>query len=538
MDIRWDTSRMAELAVSLDNKSRALAAHRLDMHELCSRLGAAVGLRHLAIASEWADRRSHDLMERRRMLSEAEETLLWHLDALPPVEPALPRLQSRSTEHIEADLDAAFERLARLSNGVATTAGNRAELRCAELTYELGVAQRNEYLLAESLPHPDVVAAFTEVIDFLGYQIARARPRPTPDWQRVARMVDEIRRLLDESWFSDVGRGDLLAIQQILAGLAPVEIDAVLSRLNTDELYRWFHELDGVRGGNLSETEEAELFAVIARSAGAQALFRLANAEAGTRFGAIAAAVRNEAPLEVALEFIEICAAEAAQSDDALVATLAGLAGLEPRHRTVAATALAEAGLLAQLGAATDAFIRRQSIERNSPLIVEFFEGLLGAIGGAALTVADLSLVGIVDRHRFREAWSSMGGVVGLAFHDPIEFAEIVLDIETLRQNPARWAGAVSSEFVSAGIGRLARLGRLGRLARIASRWLKRVGKFVLLETERVSLRAQHVAATLQEIGGAASAAAVRDALDDLEELEDQVEDLEESVEGLDVGAP
>ncbi len=538
MEIRWDTSRMAELVSSLDSKRDKLSAIRRNVLDICRQHDAEVGLRHLAIASEWAGRSSRDLAERRRQLVEAEAGLLWQLEARAPLEGSSARLRSRSISAIEADLDSAFERLDWLSNGLPSSGTAGAELRAAELTYELAVAQRNEYLLGHSLPRSDVVTAFTEVIDILGYQIARARPRPTPDWRRVGEAADEIRRLLNESWFGDVGRADLLAIQQVLAALGPLEIDEVLARLSSDELYRWFHELDGVRGGNLNEAEEADLFAIIARTAGASTLFALAGAEAGTRFAAIAAAVRREAPPEVAIEFIEICATEAAQSDDALVAPLAGLAALDTRHRSVAATALTQAELLGPITTATVALIDRQSLERDSALVVEFFKGVAGALHLTVTSVADLSVAGLVDRHRFREAWSNAGGVVATAFNDPLRFAAIVLDLETLRRNPARWTGAAVADVGSAAIGRLARLGRLGRLAQIAAQWLQKVGRFVLIESKRVSLSARHVAATLQEITEATSAAAVSDALDDLDELEEHVEDLEESIEGLDIGTP
>lgn len=531
MEIRWDTSHMAELSAGLDDKSRMLAEMRLDVHGICHRHDSlAPHLRQMVIAAAWVEDRAEDLMVRRRRLLDAESGFLWQLQARSPVDAARPPLRSRSSESIEAQLDGAFETLAWLANGLPDISTSRAELRVAELTYELAVARRNEYLLGVDLPEPAVVGVFTEIMDHLGYQIARSRQAPPLDWRRITAAAGEIQQLLDESWFGDVGRADLLAIQEALQELDSAEMDAVIDRLSSDELYRWFHELDGIRGGNLREPEESELFAIIARTAGAATLFRLAGAERGTRFHVVAAAVRAQAAPEIAMEFIEMCAAEATATDDALVAVLAGLAALDGRRRTVVATSLAEQNLLDPLALATAALVSRQSIDRDSPIVVEFFEGLAGALLGAATTLGELSFLGLVDRHRFREAWSNMGGVIQLAFDDPVSFIETVLDIETLRHNPARWSGAAATDVVSVGVGRLAKIGRLGRFAQTAARWLRRVGDLVLIDTKRLSVQTRHVTAALQEFDAATTAAAIRGALAELTEIESYIRELDDLV--------
>ena len=103
MDIRWDTSLMAELSASLENKSAQLAALRHNVYELCRRHGPTrLELRHLAMASVWAHQHAADLMGRRRRLLDAEAALLWHLQIRPANETYLPPLRSRSVSNMRA----------------------------------------------------------------------------------------------------------------------------------------------------------------------------------------------------------------------------------------------------------------------------------------------------------------------------------------------------------------------------------------------------------------------------------------------------
>lgn len=533
MEIRWDTARLTNMALNLEGKGSLLMALRGDMIDTCARVGrVAVDSTAIVIASLWAESSAGDLLIRQRLLTEAETQLLWDLNPPPPHDKFRAPVRARMADDIEAELDAALDQLtaldhlARAPAGLSGETAARAELRVIELTYELAVAKRNRTLLDRRVP--DASQSLSDLIDYLGYEMAVSQPVPHLEWQRVAGATSAVRRLLNESWFSDVGRGDLLTIHEILAGLAGPELDAVIRGLSDDEIYRWFHELDGVRGGNLSEGEEAVLFDTVAAAASAATLFRLAGAEGGSRFMQIATAVQRTAPAEVGIEFIEACAAHASASDESLLAALGGLAALDRRHRTVAVTSLHLQGLLDPLSVATTAFLERQTIERDDPVVVEFFAGVLGAIGTAVRTLGELTIVGLVDRDRFRQTWSEVGGIASMAFTDPGEFLEIVVDVETLRRNPARWTGSVLAGFLTAGFGRLARLGRLGGLAGSTARWLKRLTDKVIISGPRLQLRARHVSPVLDRVGVALDAAAVSEAMEELALVDEHLEELGE----------
>ena len=526
MEIRWDTAGLAGMAAYLEDKGAMLMSLRGEMIDTCARAGRpAVDSTAIVIASLWAGSSAEDLLARRRLLTEAETQLLWDLTPRLPSESYRAPVQARAANDISAELDAALGGLAGASTDLSEGTAARAEFRVLELTYELAVAQRNRALLEKQVPNAS--PSLSALIDYLGYELAVSQPIPHVDWRRVAETTAEVRHLLDESWFADVGRHDLLAIHELLGGLDGPELDAVIQGLSDDELYRWFHEFDGVRGGNLSEVEEVALFDTLAAAASAATLFRLAGAEGGSRFIEIATAVQETAPAEVAIEFIEACAAYASASDEALLAALAGLAALDPRHRDISATSLQLQGLLAPLSAVTTGFIARQTVERDDPLVVEFFEGVGSAIGTAAVTLGELTVAGLVDRDRVRRAWSEVGGIASLAFTDPDDFLQIVLDLETLQRNPARWTGSALAGLITAGFGRLARLGRLGTAAGSAAGWLKRLADTPVLSGPRLQLRTRHVSPALDRVGVALDAAAVREAIAELVLLDGYLEELD-----------
>jgi len=526
MEIRWDTVQLEELAASVERKGTRLMALRGDVMQISARVGRpAVDSSTMVIASLWAEDSAADLTARRQLLSEAEEQLLWDLAPPSPRERYRAPLQSRAANVIEADLDAALGWLATASGTPFDRTAAGAELRVIELTYELAMAERNRSLLERNLP--DASSSLSDLIDYLGYEMSISQPVPHLDWRRVAAATTEVRRLLDESWFDDVGRKDLLSIHEIVADLAGPELDAVIRGLSDDEIYRWFHEFDGVRGGNLSEAEEAALFDTLAGAASAATLFRLAGAEGGSRFMQIATAVQRTAPAEVSMEFIEACSAHASASDEALLGALAGLAALDPRHRNVVVASLRLQGLLDPLSAATTSFLDRQTVERDDPVVVEFFAGIGAALGTAVVTLGHLTVAGLTDRDRFRQSWSDVGGLAGLAFTDPDDFVLIVLDIETLRRNPARWLGSSVAAFATAGAGRLARLGHLGKLAGTANRWLKRLSDTVILNGRRLQLRAGQVPPVLDRVGVALDASTVSKAIAELALVDGYLEELD-----------
>lgn len=532
--IRWDGDRMRELAAHLEVKSERLEADRRRVHEALVTAGPPrLELRALVLAAAWCRFQAQQLQQRRALLIAAESRLLSDLDQELPTDQYAPQSGSRRPEAIIDELDTVLTTLRGGGDGPAALDGPNAangavELRIAELIYELAVARRSQLLLAATLPEPSTLVRMQYLLDVLAYEIVIRRPRGAPSWSRAAAALADIRRRLDESWFGDVGRGDLLGIHETLADLAPADLDFVIGGLSDAELYRWFRELDGLRGGNLAAPEQSELFADLARRANAAMLFRLATAERAAKFAAIATAVRTVAPDHTAMEFIEICAAHATGSDAALVAALAGLVELEARPRRVVLTKLVEADLIAALSDATSQLLQQMAAERDDPVVVEFFEGVAAAVTGAVTTVAELTVVGLVDGHRFREAWSDLAKMLGLAGAAPLHFLAVALDVGTLRRNPARWLGEVFADIAGAGVGRAARVGRLGRAARRVTRWIEQLDNRVVLRGGRWEVEAGQIVSVLDQLGASADGTAVAAAIARLEVVESYSDELSE----------
>ena len=325
----------------------------------------------------------------------------------------------------------------------------------------------------------------------------------------------------------DVRRSELLAINQIIDELSGAELEAVILQLEDAHLYRWLREMDGIGGGNLAAEEEGTLFRTIVEAASAATIFRLAQSERGGKFAEIAQAVSEAAPPAVAIEFIEICAAHASHSDLALSAALGVLATLAPDARLVAYTALLRSGAAEQLAGAAKSTVDALLIERDDPLVLEFLEGVAAGLTGAGAAIWDLTGSLFVDSHSFREAWAGTGRTIALAWHDPIEFVAVMLDVDTLTRNPARWSGVVAIDLASFGVGRVARLGRLGLAAKSVADWIRRFGARKV-GTGDFEVRAGHLTTTLDRLDGAADVLAIRRLLDHQRQVDDLSGRLEE----------
>ena len=68
---------------------------------------------------------------------------------------------------------------------------------------------------------------------------------------------------LSQGWFNDVSKNELLEINKIVGALNPQQKTNVISNLSDDKLKSWGNELDGMLGG-LSDTEQSELFDILA----------------------------------------------------------------------------------------------------------------------------------------------------------------------------------------------------------------------------------------------------------------------------------
>jgi len=514
VEIRWEPLRLRELAAALVTRGEEAMAWRLEAIAAFDRVRTVpCDLRRIVVAAAWADYSADGITRRRNLLEDAERGLLWNLTAVER-SPSLPGFRSRSNDDIAAELSFTLERIAWLDNSASHAEVSLLRLEATALRYDLAVAIHAEYVLGVDVPDKRVAATLESAIALTAYRLAKLSPGGVPNWDEVAAAIAKMRGYLDESWFRDVNRRDLLEINALLARLAGPELDAVIAGLSDDEIYRWFHEFDGIGGGNLDVAEEEGLFAMLALEASAAALFRLANGERGSRFAAIAAAVRSYAPDEVALQFIEIAAANAAGSEQALMAALAAIAGLDQRRQIVVASELDDRGLLEELRAATDAFIAKNSLERDSPVVVEFFEGVAAALHSTALGMARLTLGVIVDRHGFREAWAGVGDAARLAFTDPLEFAEAVLDLERLRRNPARWAGGVLPDLLGLAVGSAAKAGSLGLAAQRAQGIVARVGRIEIVDLGRLSIAVRHVMEVVDRLRAVAEAVAAKEMAD------------------------
>lgn len=320
-----------------------------------------------------------------------------------------------------------------------------------------------------------IVEALDESIAFLTYELFLTRLPVPVDAGVVAGSVDSVRGLLDESRFGDVSGRELVAVGALLGCLSGPEVDAVVARLGDAELYRWHHEMDGVRGGNLDVDQEAALFAMLAAKASPETLWRLFNAEGGEKAVPIGEAIIANAPEPVLMAFAEM-AARHPDDEICLLVTLGALDRLDLAGKTVLMVRLGETGDLDTFFAAYDRLLAEMDVALVPWSAGEFFGGLWdGAVVGLVETfrlVADLTVVGAWDRHTFRKRWSEMGGLATLLFADPEDFGELVLDMETLRRNPSRWLGLIAGDLLTGkggaarrGIRSLARNGHLGRLA-------------------------------------------------------------------------
>ncbi len=308
------------------------------------------------------------------------------------------------------------------------------------------------------------LAELDPLIAILEHELFVGAPKPEVDGTIVTEATDAIRDALNESWFGDVGRGDLLTIQRALADLPATEFDAVIANLSDDELYRWFSDLDGIRGGNLNTEEEAALFGMLAAKGSAETLWRLTLAERGEKLAEMADAVLLHAPTPVRMQYLETAATEYSNDNELFVA-MSVLTSLTDDQTLAVSIALHEAGALDRFG--EDAQRLYDAMERGNgrddAIPVEFVEGLFGGVVGAVKGLTALTIQGLWDRHTFKKAWGGVGNLGVMLFTDPGEFLSTVLDLETFGDNPSYWAGQLIPSLIGAkGLTKLARTGRLG----------------------------------------------------------------------------
>ncbi len=508
MLVRWDTEAMRSLA----DVMRSVAADLDRVPALVARDMQRVGrpplyLGGTARAAGWSAAAAADLLRRADDLDQAEITL--ESLGLACSNPALPGavweagfdfdwtledLLLDQLNRIRADKERVAADLAYWWASEAEEAAEAVvalERRLADLAIEELRIQRGLIALTGGRAADDAAAELDSMIAYLTYELAATAPSAHFDLVAVIGATDEIRSLLDESFFGDVSRLELLEIERILGSLDPPEFNAVIERLNDDELYRWFHELDGVRGGNLDLDEERRLFGTIARLGDGDTLWRLANAEFGERFVEIADAVTRLAPPEAAIPFITRCAEMATGSDEAAAAALVGLDRLTPADQQVALVVLADAGLLGRLLEVVDGLMRRVAGERDDPIPIEMLEGLVDGLWAPIKALGGMTIQGLWDHHAFRRSWSRLGQAWQFLFNDPLGFIMAVIGLDDLVHNPAFWIGGIIPTVVLSlvGGGAAGRLAVAGRLGRRAQYIITHIDDFVARVRQVVALR-------------------------------------------------
>ena len=110
--------------------------------------------------------------------------------------------------------------------------------------------------------------------------------------------------------------------------------------------------------------------------------------------------------------------------------------------------------------------------------VADFFEGAWDAVWGTVTFLWEISTVRmILDPDGWAEDVGAFGEGVWYGITNPLEFLEAIVDIDGLKDNPARWFGALAPDavlaFFTAGSGTAARRG-VG-----ASRALRQLGDYV-----------------------------------------------------------
>jgi hypothetical protein len=184
----------------------------------------------------------------------------------------------------------------------------------------------------------------------------------------------------------------------------------------------------------------------------------------------------GDAGLHDQMTFVERVAGDLVANESALPAALMLLAGMDEIRQTAVMAQIAGNGDLDALLAAVDK-LAEESLElqhsRWGP-VGDFVGGVVDSVRGSVTGVWGLTLQGLYDQEGWRERWSGVGDSAQLLLESPGDFLHQITDIETLRENPARWLGGIAPDIAGAvltggTVTAAARSGRFGStLARIA----------------------------------------------------------------------
>jgi hypothetical protein len=207
--------------------------------------------------------------------------------------------------------------------------------------------------------------------------------------------------------------------------------------------------------------------------------WQLARQQATTSLGSIEDLLGSigDADLYDRMTFVEVVAGDLDAHPDALPVALLLLADMDESHQTAVMAAVAENGDLDGLLTAVGEFEKSLGPKHSSwGPVGDFVAGAWGATWGSVVGVWGLTLQGLYDRDGLQEHWSGVGASFQMLFESPGEFLYQMVDIETFRENPARWLGGIAPDvatlFLTGGsVTAAARSGQFGeRLARLAGK--------------------------------------------------------------------
>jgi len=185
----------------------------------------------------------------------------------------------------------------------------------------------------------------------------------------------------------------------------------------------------------------------------------------------------GEADLHTRMSFVEMVAGDLDAHPDGLPVALMLLADMDEPHQTAVMAEIANNGDLEDLFAAVDEFEESLEPERSSwGSVGDVVEGAWDSVWASVTGVWGLTFRGVYDWDGWKQNWSGLGQSFKLLFESPGDFLYQLADIETLKQNQARWLGGIVPDLVGAvftggTVTTAARSGRLGAaVARIANR--------------------------------------------------------------------
>ncbi len=451
MDRRADLARTADEVASIRRLSRAILIRVGEHADLLPLLEVE------AFTEGWARRIDTAISSVRGGDPRAE----WAhtVGLLGSADEALPRLVELGQERLD-DIRAKIDRLSVVPHHLVE--GQVARLQ-AEWWAQL-------HALASALAVEEPGEGWDVWRALASYYLYHLNLRP-PDVEAAVSSVKRIEKLLDQGFLGDVSRGELLEIGAIFDSLDPATATRVSATLTDGNWSRILRELDGARGGNLSISEETQLFASLTARLSGTEIWRIMRVEDKGLDILAAAILHAPPPVRIDLAYRATLSLGEEDAEFALAAALTTLTSLSDGDRQAGTAHLAEHGTLADLLHAADHFqAEMQTAQEHRHPAGEFFKGIGGALTGIWDGIYGLTFQALTDTHQWSQNWGDIGRLLEFAFDSPGDFLYQIADIDTLEDNPAYWLGGlvpdIAAGVATAGVGTAATRGTaLARLA-------------------------------------------------------------------------